>query len=215
MEILGNQYINETRQANLNEQLLMQDIVDEYILYTGQMVVYIPRDEVLELNNALQEPELLEFKTGTHRLPAVCPDMRAFQDSRNMWDNFGLHFSDKTVFNISKRHWALLGIPEREGKTEPIPGDIIYHELSRMMFQVSALSARFDYAQLSQTTVFSLEVVVYRNTLDTFETGGDFDAIFDVDKIATEQVEQADNADAIAAKSTIVEDAPYNVLNSF
>jgi len=213
MQIDNNPYIHTPNQPATVEQDTMQDIVDEYIVSYGQQCVYIPMSDSLVINKALNEPEQLIYDREVHRLPLIANNLQAFDNGQNVWDQFGLSFSDTATFYLSKTHWTMLGVGDRDGYDTPQVGDLVFHILSKMFFQVSEIKHRFEYLALSNATTYKLDCVIYRNTHDDFRTGdSDIDSAFQTDEIESIFLDTADNEKLDSESGNVVD---HNYTSNF
>lgn len=162
--VARNSYFPEFDEGSLSEQNLYQSLVDETIEIAGQSIKYFA-SEITGIDVVLNEVSSMTFSKA-YTLPAITPNIEDFDQSANLLSKFGVNFSDKAVFIVSKTHFTeTVGID-----SIPKVSDLIFHPLSKILFKVDNILFRNKYQQFSKVSVFELEVSVYRENKDTFKT---------------------------------------------
>lgn len=149
-----------------SEQNLFADLILESIQIYGQDMLYLPKTTINE-KRILGEQSQAVFYTAIP-IEMFLETYDGFEGEGNLFAKFGIEIRDQMKLIVAKRRW------DTEVRTEdyprPFEGDLIYHPLSRGLFQVSFVEHEIPYYQLNDLPVHKLTLELFEYNGESFET---------------------------------------------
>lgn len=158
-------------QGSYNEEMVLADLIEESIKIHGQEFYYIPRVLVAK-DEILGEDRLSKFRDA-YPIEMYIETPQGFLGQGEFISKFGLYIEQSMQLTMSRRRWGEL--IARDGKTilseRPADGDLIYHPISKRLFEIKYVEKETGFYQIGQLQTFKLTVELFQYASERLETG--------------------------------------------
>lgn len=158
-------------QGSSNEQMVLADLIEESIQIWGQEFFYIPRVLVAK-DEILGEDRLSKFKNA-YPIEMYIETPQGFLGQGEFVSKFGLYIEQSMQVTMSRRRWFEL-ISRHKGSIlpeRPADGDLIYHPISKRLFEIKYVDKETGFWQLGQLQTFKLTIELFQYASERIDTG--------------------------------------------
>lgn len=146
------------------EQKLIEDLTRETIYLRGNDYMYIPREKV-HLDDLFGEDPKSSFKKPVIIEMYCMGNMDGF-GGPDMFTKFGLQFQHETTFQVSKVRFKEEMSKVFPDIVKPQEGDLIYHDLSNYMFEITYVEDQKPFFTTGIYTVWEMQCKHYVHNYD-------------------------------------------------
>ena len=158
-----------------NEQILQQNLVDEYLKMFGLDIVYIPR-KLVRKDTILNDEIISEFN-DSYILSAYLENFGGFEGNGDFLTKFGIQSSDEINLVISRGMYedfvaySMTGATNIEVGSRPQEGDLIFFPLSANLFEIKFVEHEDPFYQFGKLYTYKLKCELFQYSGET--AGGD------------------------------------------
>lgn len=155
--------------TSTREQNLMKDLTREVIMNKGLDFSYIPRDST-DADVLFGEDVQSIFSSGVV-LEMYCEEQQGFAGEGDFMSNFGLDIRDEATFLIAKDRFEAVVKNEYPAIIRPREGDLIYHSLSKSLFEITFAEDEKPFFQRGIQTVWKCLTKRFEYNRDIMDSG--------------------------------------------
>lgn len=158
------------------EQDLLKDLTRETIYLRGNDYMYIPREKV-NLDTLFGEDVQSSFKTPVI-IEMYCMQNAGWEGS-NIMSKFGFMDQHEMTFQVAKTRFEEEMSKVFPDITEPQEGDLIFHDLTKMLFEITWVEGKKPFYTNGISTVYELQCKRYIHNYDDVNVTIDKDNILE------------------------------------
>ena len=156
------------------EQDLLKDLTRETIYLRGNDYMYIPREKV-HLDTLFGEDVKSSFKTPVI-IEMYCMQNAGWEGS-NIMSKFGFMDQHEMTFQVAKTRFEEEMSKVFPDIKEPMEGDLIFHDLTGMLFEITYVEGKKPFYTNGIPTVYELQCKRYIHNYDEVDIAIDKDNI--------------------------------------
>lgn len=187
--------------AQISEQRLLDELVQETIKFNGIDIIYCPREYVAF--DSLYGEDVLSAFNNSFEIEAYVVDVDAFTGEGDLVAKFGLEIRDQVELEISQSRFQAI-----TGLEKPAEGDLIHFPLSNGLFEILFTEDESPFYPLGTLHVFKLTLQLFEYSQEDLNTG-----IPDIDVVEIEYENKDDPSNDPFSGNEIVQDEAFSVID--
>lgn len=202
-----NPYINNF--ANVPQQTLAADIIEEAIQFYGYDVIYCPRTN-LNYDDVTGESTNVAFNTS-FPIEMYIKSIDGYGGEGQFFSNIGIEIRSQVLFTVSIRRWEQVwaGVTSTETRERPKEGDLIYYGLDNKLMEIKKVNRYTMFYQMGTLYTYDLTCEVFEYTGEQLNTG--YPAI---DQIGTDLSINTNEQGSVVGGQPVF-DPSFDFLNKF
>jgi hypothetical protein len=203
-----NPYINNF--ANVPEQDLAADLIEESIQFYGYDVQYIPRSN-LNYDKVAGESTNASFDTA-FPIEMYIKSIDGYGGEGQFLSTIGMEIRNQALFSVSIRRWKVVAAAAdtEEDIDRPREGDIIYFGLDNKLMEIKKVNRYSMFYQLGTLYTYDITCESFEYSGEDFNTGIEY-----IDSIARNLSVDTDEHGSVDANGKPKFDDGFDFVNKF